>query len=104
MYESSQPLPILEERSQDVIGRSSDVERILRSAFGLTQAEARIAISVMNGEDLETIARARGVTVATIRSQLKSIFAKTRTHRQAELAAFVGRIKNREIMQKVRRS
>lgn len=87
-----------------MIGRSPDVERILRSAFGLTQAEARIAISIMKGEDLETIARHRAVMVATIRSQLKSIFAKTRTHRQAELAAFVGRIKNREIMFRSRRS
>jgi DNA-binding CsgD family transcriptional regulator len=85
-----------------VIGCGPDVERILRSGFGLTQAEARVALAITRGESLNEIARARGVTVATARTQLKSVFSKTQTHRQAELAAFVGRIKNRDTHYKVR--
>jgi DNA-binding CsgD family transcriptional regulator len=85
-----------------VIGHRPDVERILCSGFGLTQAEARVALAITKGERLDEIARARGVTVATARTQLKSVFSKTRTHRQAELVAFVGRIKNRDARYKAR--
>lgn len=85
-----------------MIARQPHVERILCSAFGLTQAEARIALGIMRGESVATIAAARGIAVATARTQLKSVFAKTRTHRQAELAAFVGRIGYREIRWTVR--
>jgi DNA-binding CsgD family transcriptional regulator len=85
-----------------VIGCAPDVERILRSGFGLTQAEACVALAITRGESLDEIARARGVTVATTRTQLKSVFFKTQTHRQAELAAFVGRIKNRDARYKAR--
>ena len=79
-----------------MISRRPHLERILCSAFGLTQAEAWIALGIMQGESLTTIAAARGIAVATARTQLKSVFAKTATHRQAELAAFVGRIGHRE--------
>lgn len=92
------------ERNIAVISRRPHLERILCSAFGLTQAEAWIALGITRGESLTTIAEARGIAVATARTQLKSVFAKTRTHRQAELAAFVSRIENREMQLSARSS
>lgn len=65
---------------------------ILRQAFGLTRAEARLAAEIGQGRDLKEIASAHGVSEGTIRSQLKSIFAKTNTHRQAELTALIVRL------------
>jgi AraC-like DNA-binding protein len=67
----------------------------------LTQAEARVALAITRGESLDEIARARGVTVATVRTQLKSVFSKTRTHFRPTSRPFVGRIKNRDARYKI---
>jgi DNA-binding CsgD family transcriptional regulator len=67
------------------------VEPILRQAFGLTPAEARLAVGLAAGRDLTEIAHAFGVEVGTARTQLKSIFAKTGSHRQGELVALLRR-------------
>jgi DNA-binding CsgD family transcriptional regulator len=60
-------------------------EASLRSRFCLSPAEAQIALGIAKGETLAEIAKARSVSVSTARGQLKSVFAKTGTHRQAEL-------------------
>ncbi len=57
----------------------------LRQAFSLTQAEARLANQVIQGKRLDDIAAEGRVRVTTLRSQLKSVFSKTSTSRQAEL-------------------
>jgi DNA-binding CsgD family transcriptional regulator len=57
----------------------------LRKRFGLTAAEAGLAAEIVKGDGREAAARRRGISVATARSQLSSIFEKTSTHRQAEL-------------------
>ncbi len=57
----------------------------LRKAFDMTAAEAAVAELIARGFDVGTIASRRGVGVETIRSQLKAVFQKTGTHRQAEL-------------------
>ena len=67
-------------------------EPLLRQAFGLSPAEARLAIELASGCDLQDIADRRGVEIGTVRTQLKAIFAKTSTHRQAELVALLGRM------------
>ncbi len=59
----------------------------LKERFGLTAREAEIAMALTSGQTLEQIAAALGVSVATSRQHLKSIFRKTGTHRQAELVA-----------------
>lgn len=64
----------------------------LRRIFGLTAAEAKLAVQIGRGDTLADIAREHGVCVATVRSQLASIFAKTQTRRQAELAMLLARI------------
>lgn len=64
----------------------------LRRIFGLTAAEARLAVQIGRGETLNKIARENNVCVATLRSQLAAIFGKTRTRRQTELAMLLARI------------
>ena len=59
----------------------------LRAEFGLTKAEARLALYLADGASLPSIAQAFDVKLTTIRSQLQQVFAKTGTSRQAELVA-----------------
>lgn len=63
--------------------------RALRQAFGFTAAEAEIAALLAAGRDPSAIAAARGSSVQTVRSQLKAIYGKTGTHRQAQLAVLL---------------
>jgi DNA-binding CsgD family transcriptional regulator len=57
--------------------------------YGLTPAETKLAILIAEGIDLETAAKRLCVSIQTIRTQLKSIFAKTNVSRQAELVALL---------------
>lgn len=65
-------------------------EMALRAVFGLTPAEARLAAKVATGTKLEAITDEAGIAKETGRNQLKSIFAKTGVHTQAELVALCG--------------
>ncbi len=58
---------------------------MLRQWFGLTPAEARLAVVLAQGHSLAEALECLGVGVNTVRTQLKSIFGKTGTRRQAEL-------------------
>ena len=60
--------------------------------FGLTKSEARLASQLMGGQCLEEIAAANDVSLGTVRSQIKAVFAKTHTHRQAELVGLLTRL------------
>jgi DNA-binding CsgD family transcriptional regulator len=57
----------------------------LRSHFGLTPAEARLALQLIAGETLRSAAVKLNITYETARTSLKKIFKKTETCRQAEL-------------------
>lgn len=57
----------------------------LRAAFGLTDAEARLAVRLGAGEGLRTAALELGITYGTARARLAGIFEKTQTRRQGEL-------------------
>jgi DNA-binding CsgD family transcriptional regulator len=70
-------------------------EPVLRQAFGLTPAEARIALALTRGQNVEEIASTNGVSKGTVRTQLKTILAKSGTRRQAELIALLGRMSAR---------
>jgi DNA-binding CsgD family transcriptional regulator len=61
----------------------------LRAEFGLTKAEARLALYLAAGVSLPSMAKAFDVKLTTIRSQLQQIFGKTGTTRQAELVALL---------------
>jgi DNA-binding CsgD family transcriptional regulator len=54
-------------------------------AFQLTPAEVRLAVHLASGVSLTEAAERFGVTHNTVRAQLRSIFDKTDTHRQADL-------------------
>jgi DNA-binding CsgD family transcriptional regulator/PAS domain-containing protein len=56
-----------------------------RALFGLTDAEARLVAGLSHGERLEDYAKRSGIRLSTARTHLKSVFAKTDTHRQSEL-------------------
>ena len=57
----------------------------LAALFGLTQAESRLASAIVQGDTLEEYARRRGVSIGTVRFQLRQVLAKTGTNRQSEL-------------------
>lgn len=67
-------------------------EAILQSCFGLTASEARLASHVSSGETLEAAADRLAISYETARKHLKAVFAKTDTHRQADLIALLARI------------
>ena len=58
---------------------------IWQSAFGLTLAEARVAGMIHRGYDLMQAASNLGVAPSTVKSQLKTVYAKTATSKQSEL-------------------
>ena len=60
---------------------------VLEGLFDLTPGEARVARALASGLEVDGVAGAFGVASSTVRSQLKSIFAKTGTGRQADLMA-----------------
>jgi DNA-binding CsgD family transcriptional regulator len=64
----------------------------LREFFGLTPAEAAIAVELGKGRSLDQISSSRRVQWTTLRSQLRAIMAKMGCVRQAEVAALVARL------------
>jgi DNA-binding CsgD family transcriptional regulator/PAS domain-containing protein len=79
----------------DLNARNNDSRAVLRRVFGLTAAEAELASALATGESLQRITEALGINYETGRSRLKSVFAKTETSRQAELATLVSRLQVR---------
>lgn len=86
------------DKAIDVAGRrgfvllvSTDVswplalDQTLQEVFGLTSAERDIVRGLVEGSALKTIANERHRSLGTVRSQVKSVLAKTRTHSQSEL-------------------
>jgi DNA-binding CsgD family transcriptional regulator len=63
---------------------SPPLERV-RTFFGLTVAEARVALALLDGETAAGIAARLAVSVSTVRTHLRRLFAKTGTTRQADL-------------------
>ncbi|NEU13993.1 helix-turn-helix transcriptional regulator [Methylobacterium sp. BTF04] len=62
---------------------------LLEGLFDLTAAEARIARGIAGGLTLSALAAAQGVSLETIRSQVKATFAKTGVTRQVDLARLI---------------
>ncbi|OBJ73606.1 LuxR family transcriptional regulator [Mycobacterium sp. 1274756.6] len=58
---------------------------LLRRLYGLTRSEAEVAVMVLRGHGLKTIAETLSVSLATVKTHLQHVFDKTDTHRQAEL-------------------
>jgi DNA-binding CsgD family transcriptional regulator len=59
----------------------------LRQMYGLTAAEARLALQLLDGKDLTAAALAMEVSIHTVKTLLKRAFERTGTHRQTEFVA-----------------
>jgi DNA-binding CsgD family transcriptional regulator len=79
----------------DLDARRTTLAGDLTAAFRLTPAEARLAVRLLAEESLEAAAAKLGVSIETARNQLKSVYEKTDTHRQAQLVALLGRLAKR---------
>jgi DNA-binding CsgD family transcriptional regulator len=62
---------------------------ILAKTFRLTPSEAKVACIIARGAPPQIAARELKISRETARNQLKSVFAKTDTHRQSELVALL---------------
>ena len=62
---------------------------LLRGAFELTDAEARLAARLAAGDPLDEVCDRLRIAKETGRNHLKSIFAKTGAHRQSELVVML---------------
>lgn len=76
----------------DLDGGKLPPEEKLRIVFGLTPAEARIALRLGTGDNVGSAAEALGISAGTVRNHLKAIFAKTDTHRQGDLLRLIERM------------
>jgi DNA-binding CsgD family transcriptional regulator/PAS domain-containing protein len=64
----------------------------LQGLFGLTQAEANVAISLTEDRTILEIAAGRGVSDETVRSQIKAIFRKVGVSRRTGLIQIVSQL------------
>jgi DNA-binding CsgD family transcriptional regulator len=82
-----QPSAILfvNDPGRDVAVRSDH----LRDEFGLTRAEAALALEILAGQGLQVAAGRLQITLTTARTHLAHIFEKTGTRRQAEVVRLI---------------
>ncbi len=64
----------------------------LRALFGLTPAEAALAVALLSGQRPEEIAAARGVKISTVRFQLRAVLDKTGARGQSDLVRLLARL------------
>jgi len=69
--------------------RESASQATLSELFGLTPAEANLAILLSRGLSLAEASETQNISQHTARAQLKSIFSKTDVSRQAELVRLI---------------
>jgi DNA-binding CsgD family transcriptional regulator len=77
---------------EDLMRQPGEIEPVLGAVFNLTPREATLAAALARGNDLADASALLGITLGTARIYLKSIFAKTRTRRQAELVGLILRL------------
>lgn len=80
----------------DPVRSLDDRANALRQAYGLTNAEARVAGLVASGLSAPQVARALGLSVSTVRTHLARAFHKTGTHSQAGLVRLLSAVAIRE--------
>ena len=62
---------------------------VLRALYSLSPAESELVQLLSSGHSLDEAARIRHVTMNTVKTQLKRVFAKTKTSGQADLVQMV---------------
>jgi DNA-binding CsgD family transcriptional regulator/PAS domain-containing protein len=78
--------------ASDPAARSVADAKQLQALYALTPAEATVALDLLAGRDVSEIARHRGRSVATIRTQLGRLLEKTGTTRQVDLVRLLLRL------------
>jgi len=73
----------------DPEARIETLEEVTRRAFALTAGEATMAALLVKGKTVKEISDELHISMATARTHLKHIFAKTGTHRQSDLVRLV---------------
>ena len=79
---------IINDPSLNVIAPSC----LLKSLYGFTEKESRLAHALANGATINQYCSATFVTLNTARTHLKSIYRKTSTNRQAELVRLLSQL------------
>ena len=74
---------------RDLEVRQSVPPEVVAKLFGLTFAEARVVVELVKGKRPQEVSEDLGVSLNTVRNQLKQIFSKTNTGRQSELISLV---------------
>ena len=69
--------------------RASTDPELVADALGLTRAETRVAVMLVEGNTVADIARATGRTKGTVGWHLRQIFLKNRISRQVELVQLI---------------
>jgi DNA-binding CsgD family transcriptional regulator len=76
----------------DPANRTSIPLSRIMDAYGLTQAEARVALASSSGKTIVEAAKLLELSPNTIKTHLRRVFAKTGTGRQAELAKLMASV------------
>ncbi|MEY2666081.1 MAG: hypothetical protein RLZZ384_252 [Pseudomonadota bacterium] len=66
--------------------------QLMGKLYGLSPAELRVANALLAGKSPGDYANEVGLTLNTVRSQLKNLFSKTNTCRQSELVALLSKL------------
>jgi len=69
----------------DPANRAGTPPSLVMDAFGLTRAEARVALAVSSGLGIPEAAIRLGLSTNTVKTHLRRVFAKTGVDRQADL-------------------
>jgi PAS domain-containing protein len=67
--------------------KASPPPGLLCDLFGLTRSEAEVAIALAGGGTAEDVARSRGVSLVTVRTQIRSILAKSESENLRETSS-----------------
>jgi DNA-binding CsgD family transcriptional regulator len=74
---------------RDSSRRQIPTPTLLIDVFGVTPAEARLTLQLIDGLSLTAAAEALGISRNTARTQLSSVFRKTKLHSQTQLVKLV---------------
>lgn len=67
-------------------------EGLLQRKWGLTAAESQVALGIFNGLSLVQVAKSRGASVNTVKTQARQVFLKCRVHSQVALTRSISEL------------
>ena len=70
---------------QGLAAANGHAQQLLQHVYGLTPAEARLALLILDGQSPGRVASVLQLSVTTVRSQLSAVLKKTGTQRQSDL-------------------